>query len=146
MLNQCNFIGNIVRTPEIGTTEKGNKYTRFSIACNERGYKKQDGTEVPEHVEFVNITAWRGLADIVGKYTSKGMKVFVTGKFRTREYTVDDGSKRWATEIVADDVVICEKKRDSVPAPVEPEKVQSQSPSAPALFPPTAEEKDDLPF
>lgn len=141
MLNQCNFIGNIVRVPEIGTTASGAKYARFSIACNERGYKRQDGTEVPERVEFINSIAWRGLADIVERYVTKGMKVFVTGKFRTREYMIEDGSKRWATEIVADNVILCEKKGDPIPAPVEPEKAQTQAPSAP-----TVEEKDDLPF
>lgn len=146
MLNQCNFIGNIVRVPEIGSTERGTKYARFTIACNERAYKKQDGTEIPERVEFINIITWRGLAEIVGKYVSKGMKVFITGKFRTREYTVEDGSKRWVTEIVADDVVICDKKRETPPPPVEPEKISEQAPTTSVVFPSTVQEKDDLPF
>lgn len=143
MLNQCTFIGNVVRKPDVRTTETGHKYALFSIACNERGYRKQDGTEVPERVEYVNIQAWRGLADTIEKYVDKGQQLFVQGKFRTRKYKAEDGTDRWATEIVADQVMFLGSRREQTPTPVEPERSAPAPTPAPA---PAPSPEDDLPF
>lgn len=143
MLNECRFIGNVTRQPEIGKTESGVKYARFSIACNERGYKKQDGTEVPERVEFIPCTAWRGNADVLEKYVSKGQLLMVAGKFHTAQYTSPDGEKRNYSDIQVTQLLLLGGKRDAAPVPaVEPEK---QTTVVETTQPPTPI-GDDLPF
>lgn len=144
MINQCTFIGNVVRNPDVRTTESGHKYALFTIACNEPYYKKQDGTEVPERVEYVNIQAWRGLAETIEKHVDKGQQLFIQGKFRTRKYKAEDGTDRWTTEIVAETMKFLGSKREQAPAPVEPERA-AQVPSEPSPFP-TGRADDDLLF
>lgn len=133
MLNLCQFIGNTTRKPEIGTTQSGAKYARFTIACNERGYRKSDGTEVPERTEFVNCIAWRGSAELLEKYVNKGDRLYVQGKFRTEKWTDENGVDRWNSSIYCDSIELLGARRESAPAPTEPENVQSagEVPAAP---------------
>lgn len=98
-MNRCTLIGNLTRDPEVTTTGNGIKLCRFSIAIN-RPYKNANGEN---DVDYLNITCWRGLAENCGKYLNKGSKVAVCGTIQTRTYEVD-GQKRYATDIVADDV------------------------------------------
>lgn len=133
MLNICQFIGNTTRKPEIGTTQNGAKYARFTVACNERGYRKADGTEVPERTEFVNCIAWRGSAELLEKYVNKGDRLYVQGKFRTEKWTDENGVDRWNSSIYCDSIELLGGRRESAPAPTEPENVQSagEVPAAP---------------
>lgn len=142
MLNNCQFIGNTTKKPELAKTESGVNYTLFTIACNERGYKRKDGTEVPDRVEFVNCVAWRHTAEFVTQYVGKGQLVYVVGKFRTRSYEAQDRSTRYITEIVCEDVKILGAKRETAPAPVEPE---ASAPAGETPLPPLPTQ-EDLPF
>ena len=74
----------------------------FSIATSER-FKGRDGQQ-QERTEWHNIVAWRGLAEICGKYLHKGRQVYIEGKIQTRSYDDRDGNKRYITEIVADNM------------------------------------------
>lgn len=84
----------------------GISYARFSLATSTGGYKKQDGTEVPEKTQWHNIVAWRNLSDFAGKYVKKGMKVAVDGMITYGEYTNQHGQKVNTVEILADDIVL----------------------------------------
>ena len=99
-MNKCILIGNLTRDPELSQTSSGISLCRFSIAVN-RGYSNANGER---EVDFINIVAWRGLAENCGKYLSKGRKVAVCGQIQTRSYEDKDGNKRYSTEVVADDV------------------------------------------
>ena len=99
-MNKCIFIGNLTRDPEHQTTGSGVSFCRFSIAVN-RSYTNSSGER---EADFINIVTWRGLADNCAKYLSKGRKVCVVGSLQTRSYDDKDGNKRYATEIVAEDV------------------------------------------
>lgn len=108
-LNQCNFIGNLGKDPELLYTASGIAVAKFSIACGE-SWKDSDGNK-QERTEWVNIVAWKKLAEICGQYLKKGSKVFVSGRFTTRSW--DDkntGVKRYSTEIVADKMVMLDSK------------------------------------
>lgn len=143
MLNDCKFIGNVTRRPETGTTSGGVKFARFTIACNERGYKKQDGTEVPERVEFIPVTAWRGQAEVVEKYVDKGQLVCVVGKFHTSQYQDAEGAKHNYSDIQASEVILLGRRREQAPVqPVEPEKQITPVEPIPAPIPTDG----DLPF
>ena len=99
-MNKCIFVGNLTRDPETGSTNSGISYCRFSIAVN-RNYANANGER---EADFINIVTWRGLADNCARYLQKGSKVCVCGKLQTRTYEGQDGTKRYATEVVADDV------------------------------------------
>jgi single-strand DNA-binding protein len=99
-VNKWYGIGNLCRDPETKYTPSGVCVCNFSIACNERFTDKNGDKH--ENVEFINIVAWRQLAEICGKYLQKGKQVFISGKLQTRSYDDRDGKKRYISEIVAD--------------------------------------------
>ena len=98
-MNKCIFIGNLTRDPETRSTQSGVTVCNFTIAVNRRMQK--DGAQ---DADFINIVAWRQLGDLCAKYLTKGKKCGVTGQLQTRTYEAQDGSKRSAFEIVADEV------------------------------------------
>lgn len=107
-VNQVTLIGNIGKDPEIRTLDNGVKVATFSLATSTGGFKKQDGTDVPEKTSWHNVVCWRGLADIVEKFVKKGDKLTVFGSISYREYE-KDGVKRYATDIIAYDIVLMGK-------------------------------------
>ena len=98
-MNKVIFIGNLTRDPESGTTQSGVAYCRFTIAVNRRFSRDNEQT-----ADFFSITCWRGLAENCAKNLQKGRKVCVVGSLQTRQYDANDGSKRTAYDVVADEV------------------------------------------
>lgn len=99
-MNKAILIGNLTKDPEVRTTPSGATVCTFTIAVNRR-YQNQSGERV---ADFLNIVAWRQLGELCGKYLAKGRKVSVIGEIQTRSYDAKDGTKRYITEIVADEV------------------------------------------
>lgn len=99
-MNKAILIGNLTRDPEVRTTPSGVSVAGMTVATNRR-YKDADGKQV---TDFIPVVAWRKLADLCGQYLSKGKKVCVVGEIQTRSYIAEDGSKRYATEVVADEI------------------------------------------
>ena len=99
-MNKVFLIGNLTRDPELSETPSGVAVCRFSIAVN-RNYKGSDGERV---TDFFNCTAWRGLAETVARYTTKGKKVAVTGSIELRNYEDNQGVKRTAVDIIVQDI------------------------------------------
>lgn len=98
-MNKCIMTGNLTKDPETRSTGSGISVCTFTIAVQRRF--AQGGEKV---TDFFSVVAWRTLADICGKYLAKGSKVAVVGELQTRSYDAKDGSKRYVTEIVADEV------------------------------------------
>ena len=98
-MNKVQLIGNIVRDPELTTTGNGVSVCKFTIAVN-RTFKNANGETA---TDFLNIVAWRGLADNCANYLKKGSKVAVVGSIQVRTWE-KDSEKRYATDIVADEV------------------------------------------
>lgn len=139
-VNQCLIIGNCGKDPEIKTLDNGVKVATFSVATSTGGYKKTDGTDVPEKTSWHNIVAWRGLAEISEKYIHKGDKVTVMGTISYREYE-KEGEKRYVTDIIAYDIVLMGKNESNNSRPaITSNDIPSQSD-----FPPM-QPNDDLPF
>lgn len=159
MVNECTFIGNLGRTPELKQTESGHKVVSFSIACSNRFKNKQTG-ETQEQTEWVPIVAWDNLAEMICKYAQKGTQVYVKGEFRTRSYeSKEGGEKRYVSEIWAKDFKMLGRKPEGVPLPSSPDGTSSAAPAsqphaaAPAAQPQQGafnmtgdDDKDDLPF
>ncbi len=99
-MNRANVIGNLTRDPEVRMTNGGISVCTFSVAVQRR-FANQQGER---QADFFNIVAWRALADNCGRYLKKGSKVFVAGPLQNRTYEAQDGTKRYVTEIIADEV------------------------------------------
>ena len=145
-MNKVVLIGNLTRDPEMRTTTAGVPVCSFAIAVNRR-FKNSDGQQ---ETDFFNISAWRQLGELCGRYLQKGRKVCVSGSIQMRNYEAQDGSKRIAVDIVADEV-------EFLNAPQQQENGVSQGHSqraeAPRNAPPPAGESgytqvddDELPF
>ncbi len=98
-MNKVILIGNLTRDPELATTNSGISYCRFSLAVPKRFTA---GGE--REAEFINIVVWRGQAENCAKYLKKGSKAAIVGNIQTRSYDAQDGSKRYVTEVVAEEV------------------------------------------
>ena len=101
-LNQCNFIGRLGRDVETRFTASGSAVANFSIACGD-DYKDKSGSKV-EQTNWINVVIFGKLAEIAGKYLSKGSQCFIGGKQVTRKWQDKDGNDRYTTEIVANDM------------------------------------------
>ncbi len=106
-MNKVFLIGNLTRDPELTTTNSGISVCRMSVAVSRR-FASADGTR---ETDFFNVTAWRGVADNCSRFLKKGSKVCVCGSLQTRSYE-QDGVKKYATDIVADEVEFLSTKSD----------------------------------
>lgn len=109
-LNLCQFIGRIGKI-ETRYLSNGDAVTNCSIAVNET-WKDQNG-EKQERCEWVSITAYKKLAEIMQSYCIKGMQIYVSGKMQTRKYTDKNGIERYTTNIIATDMKMLGGKKDS---------------------------------
>jgi single-strand DNA-binding protein len=107
-LNRAQLIGNLTRDPELRQIPGGQTVATFSVATN-FVWTDSNGQR-QEKVEFHNVVAWRKLAEIAGQYLKKGSKVYVEGRIQTRDWEGEDGVKRYRTEIVADSVIMLDRK------------------------------------
>ena len=107
-LNRAQLIGNLTRDPELRQIPGGSTVASFSIATN-FSWKDASGQR-QDKAEFHNIVAWRKLAEICGQYLKKGAKVFIEGRIQTRDWEGEDGVKRYRTEIVADNMIMLDRK------------------------------------
>ncbi|MBR6603484.1 MAG: single-stranded DNA-binding protein, partial [Clostridia bacterium] len=98
--NRVMLGGRLTADPENRQTETGVSMTRFSIAVNRR-YSKDSAQQ---QVDFFNVVAWRATADFVSKFFKKGSSIFVVGTIQNRSWTDNEGNKRYATDIVAEEV------------------------------------------
>lgn len=98
-LNQCSFIGNLGKDPEIKSMQSGDKVANFSVACSETWKDKATG-EKKERTDWIPVVVWGPLAGVVERFLRKGSKVFVQGKFKTRKWQDQSGNDRYSTEIV----------------------------------------------
>ena len=113
------MIGNLTRDPDLSETSSGVKICRFSIAVN-RSYLSAEGER---ETDFFNVTAWRGTGETVAKYCSKGQKVAVVGSIQMRTYEDNQGVKRTAVDVIAQDVeFLAPKGREDGSAGNEPRK------------------------
>ena len=141
--NKVILIGNLCADPELKQTQNGVSVTSFSLAVGRRKVKDQE-----PQTDFITVVAWRGTAEFISKYFQKGKAILVVGSLQTRTWEDQNGQKRYATEVVAEEAQFVEKKSESA-------GMQSPSPTANSLnspysLQPTAFEEmtgdDDLPF
>ncbi|WP_288155466.1 single-stranded DNA-binding protein [Phocaeicola sartorii] len=139
-LNKVMLIGNVGKEPEVRYLDNGVAVASVVLATTERGYRLQNGTEVPERTEWHNVVLWRGLAETAEKYVHKGDKLFIEGKIRSRSYDDQNGVKRYVTEIFADNMEMLTPRNQSAQTRTQP----AASPQADAAS--LQNGNEDLPF
>lgn len=113
--NKVILIGNMTSDPELKATSSGISVCSFSIAIN-----RKFGKDGEQACDFITIQTWRQTAEFVSKYFKKGNPILICGQLQTRTWTDNQGQKRYATEVVADEVSFVGNKESSTetkPAP-----------------------------
>lgn len=143
-LNQVILIGNAGKDPDVRTLDGGIRVATFTLATSTGGYKKQDGTDVPERTQWHNIVCWRSLADVCEKYVRKGDRLTILGTIQYRDYE-KDGQKRYATDIVAYDLLLSGRSDNPNARPPVTAADAPREADFPHM-PPGQQADDDLPF
>ena len=113
MLNKIILMGRLTRDPELRTTQSGTKVASFALAV-ERDFKEASGERA---TDFIDIVAWRGTAEFVSRYFTKGRMAVVEGRLQIRDWTDKDGGKRRSAEVIAENVYFGDsKKSEAAPA------------------------------
>jgi single-strand DNA-binding protein len=102
-VNKVILVGHLGRDAETKFTPGGAAVTRFSVATNRRWKDKESG-EWKEETDWSNVVLWR--SENLANYLTKGKQLYVEGRLQTRSYEDKDGKKVYATEVVADDVIL----------------------------------------
>lgn len=108
-MNKVVLMGRITRDIELKSTPTGVSYTDFTLAVD-RGYKGSDGQR---QTDFIRCVAWRSTAEFISKYFSKGRMIAVGGRVQCRDYTDNNGIKRYLTEIYVEDAYFTGEKSTS---------------------------------
>lgn len=115
-MNKLILIGNVTKEPEKRSTPNGVSVCTFTLAVNRR-FAGADGNKL---TDFFRINTWRQLADVCGRYVTKGMKVSVVGELQARTYEAKDGTTRLSLDVSADEVEFLSPKEEKpVEKPVE---------------------------
>lgn len=115
MLNKVILMGRLTRDPELRSTPQGVSTCSFSIAVD-RNFVRE-GEE--RKADFINCVAWRQTAEFISKYFKKGSMAALEGSIQTRSWD-DDGSKRYATEVIVSQVYFAESKNSAAMSEIPP--------------------------
>lgn len=107
-LNRVMIIGRLTRDPELRNTPNGKAVATISLATN-RTWADANGQK-QKQTEFHNVVLWSKLAEIANQYLRKGAKVYMEGRLQTRDWTGQDGVKRYRTEIVGDNMIMLDSR------------------------------------
>lgn len=107
-INKVLILGNLTADPEIKETPSGKKVASFSVATSIKW--KDDSWNKQEKAEFHRVTAWAHLAELAEKYLSKWKKVHIEGRLETRSWEDEDWKKRYATHIIAENMILLTPK------------------------------------
>lgn len=131
--NKATIGGRLTASPEVKQTQSGVPVCSFTVAVNRKANR--------EETDFINCVAWRNTAEFIGKFFGKGSSICVTGAIQTRNWTDNNGQKRYATEVMVDEAYFVDSKGDNA---------QADTTYIPEAYQPTETNlevvNDDLPF
>ncbi len=129
-INKVIIVGNLTRDPELRQTPNGQSVATFGVATNRDWITR--GNEKKSSAEFHECVAWAHLAEICQKYIRKGNLVYIEGYLKTRSWETPEGIKKFKTEIVAQDLIILEKRKntDAEFIPSEKEEIPAEKSEA----------------
>ena len=151
-LNKVVLCGRLTADPELKQTTSGIAVVSFTLAVNRRFQAKStEGAQMQQQADFISVVAWRQTAEFISRYFHKGSALCITGSIQTRTWQDQQGQKRYATEVVADEAMFVDSKNEGGVAggqyPADTYNAPSYS-SSPSSAPKFEELKtdDDLPF
>lgn len=134
-VNTCALVGNLVRSPEVRSTNSGTVVMNFGIAVNDREKNMQTG-EWEDVPSFYDCTMFGNRAEALSRYLDKGSKVAVRGHLKQRRWEAKDGSKRSKVEIIVEDLEFMSRSQEPT----------YEEPSRPAQAPAMDFFDSDCPF
>lgn len=142
-LNKVQMTGRLGADPEMRVTPQGHTVATFRVASN-RSWRSAEG-ESHEDTEWFRVVAWNKLAEICSKWLAKGSRVYVEGRLQTRQWQDQEGQPRSLTEVIANDLIILDTRRDAA-GPDVPAQAARPARVAPLPRGKEAVAEDDLPF
>ena len=150
-LNKVVLAGRLTGDPELKQTQTGVSVTSFSIAINRR-YVSKSSEQTEQQTDFINVVAWRQTAEFICRFFKKGSAICLTGSIQTRSWQDNQGQKRYATEVVADEAMFVDSRNENggaqggyMPDAYNATPSYSSKPSAAPNFEELTTD-DDLPF
>jgi len=145
-VNRVMLIGNLGKDPDVQFLEGNIGVAKFPLATTETF--KDRGGKLISQTEWHTVVLWRGLAELAQKYLHKGSLVYIEGRLRTRSWEDKEGNKKFATEVVGDNLIMLDKRTDGPSHNISHNT--SQGDNADGLhspeIPPIGESSQDLPF
>ncbi|MFA6529154.1 MAG: single-stranded DNA-binding protein [Candidatus Gracilibacteria bacterium] len=136
-VNKVILIGNLTRDPELKETQGGQKIATFGVATNREWVTSN--SERHESAEFTECVAWSRLAEICADLLRKGNLVYIEGYLKTRVWDLPDGTRKHRTEVVVEDMIILEKKKNGMAGEVQDENLPVSDEAAPVEQAPEAD-------
>jgi single-strand DNA-binding protein len=142
-VNRVMLIGNLGKDPDIQFLEGNIAVAKFSLATTET-YKDRSGKLISQ-TEWHTIVLWRGLAELAQKYLHRGSLVYIEGRLKTRSWEDKEGNKKFATEVVGDNLIMLDKRNEAGAAGFD--NIDGMGPSD-SDMPPTPDDtgEERLPF
>ncbi len=109
-VNRVMLIGNLGKDPDIQFLEGNIGVAKFSLATTET-YKDRSGKLISQ-TEWHTVVLWRGLAELAQKYLHRGSLVYIEGRLKTRSWEDKEGNKKFATEVVGDNLIMLDKRNE----------------------------------
>src|SRR5450432_3708891 len=141
-VNRVILIGNLGKDPDVQYLEGNIGVAKFSLATTET-FKDRTGKLISQ-TEWHTVVLWRGLAELAQKYLHKGSLVYIEGRLRTRSWEDKEGNKKFATEVVGDNLIMLDKKVDGAHGVHSPQEGMESSNGADTGA--VSEPSPDLPF
>ena len=128
-MNRVCLVGRLTAKPELRYTGSNAAYTRFTVAVN-RTFQNAQGQR---EADFISVIAWRRTAENICNYLDKGSQISIDGRIQTGSYTAQDGSRRYTTDVVADNVQFLDSRRQNQGGSTnEPTPYDYQAPPVPS--------------
>ena len=146
-MNRVILIGRLTRDPDVRYTQSGKAFCRFTLAVDRR-FSRAAQQEGQQTADFIPITCWEKLAEICGNNLTKGRRIGVEGRIQVRSYDGNDGQRRYATDVVADNIEFLDAKNaghSDFDVPRSMTGGVSAAGSAPDMMGPVIPD-DDIPF
>ena len=143
-VNRVMLIGNLGKDPDVQYLEGNIAVAKFSLATTET-FKDRAGKLISQ-TEWHTVVLWRGLAELAQKYLHKGSLVYIEGRLRTRSWEDKEGNKKFATEVVGDNLIMLDKRTDGPAHPPIHHQEGMEGLGGSTETPPLGEPSEDLPF
>ena len=144
-VNRVMLIGNLGKDPDVQFLEGNIAVAKFPLATTET-FKDRSGKLVSQ-TEWHTVVLWRGLAELAQKYLHKGSLVYIEGRLRTRSWEDKEGNRKFATEVVGDNLIMLDKRMDSGgPSAIHGDSSHIEGLSGNDVPPPIGDPSENLPF